>query len=53
MRKDGVKSPNLADALIYAVSLIGEIRYDQESQYMNRTPQYSKEDNLFNIAGLR
>jgi len=52
MRKDGVKSPNLADALIYAVSLIGEIRYDQESQYMNRTPQYSKEDNLFQIAGL-
>lgn len=52
MRADGVPSPNLADALIMAVSLIGEINYKQEHQYQ-RQPQYSKEDNLFNLAGVR
>jgi len=53
MRKDGVKSPNLADSLIMAVSLIGEIDYSQQNQYSNRMPQYSKEDSLFGIAGFR
>ena len=41
MRADGIKSPNLADALIMAISLIGEIDYKQEHQYQ-RQPQYSK-----------
>ena len=53
MRKDGVKSPNLADGLIMAVSLIGEINYAQEIQYQTKEPQYSKEDNLFANAGVR
>jgi phage terminase large subunit len=53
MRKDGVKSPNLADALIMAVSLIGDINYKQIQQYQIRQPQYSREDNLFQTAGVR
>ena len=52
MRSDGVPSPNLADALIMAVSLIGEIDYKQEQQYQ-RQPQYSKEDSLFKLAGIK
>lgn len=47
-----VKSPNVADALIMAVSLIGEIKLSQENQYARR-PQYVKEDNLFSVAGVR
>jgi phage terminase large subunit len=54
MRQEGIKSPNLADALIYAISLIGEINYKQEIEYQNqRRPQYSPEANLFNNAGIR
>jgi len=52
MRRDGFKSPNIADAIIMAVSLIGEIRYDQERQYVTR-PQYSREDSILGLAGLR
>jgi len=52
MRKEGIKSPNLADALIMAVSLIGEIHYQQDIQYYQQ-PQYSKEDNLFSLGGIR
>ena len=52
MRKEGIKSPNLADALIYAVSLIGEVKEQQDRQYISR-PAYSKEDNVFQIAGIR
>ena len=52
MRKEGVKSPNLADALIMAVSLIGEIKYNQDRQYIT-TPAYSKEDNLFSLGGIK
>lgn len=54
MRKDGFKSPNLADALIMAESLIGTVKLNQERQYepsMNNN--YSKDDNLFNIAGIK
>lgn len=53
MRKDGVKSPNLADALIMAISLIGDINYKQMEQYQIMQPQYSKEDSLFANAGIR
>jgi len=45
MRKEGIASPNIADALIMAVSLIGEIRYDQDNQFVN-LPQYSREESL-------
>ena len=53
MRKDGVKSPNLADSLIMACSLIGDVNYKQVEQYQERQPQYSKEAQLFNLAGVR
>lgn len=46
MRKDGVKSPNLADSFIMAVSLIGEIKQEQEVQYVHR-PAYSVEESLW------
>lgn len=54
MRKDGVKSPNIGDAAIMAESLIGQVVQKQERQYepsVNRN--YSKEDDLFQIAGVR
>jgi phage terminase large subunit len=47
-----VKSPNLADALIMAISLIGDVKARQDTQYY-RQPQSSREENLFNIAGVR
>ena len=52
MRKDGVKSPNMADALIMAVSLIGDIKQSQERQYY-RMPSVAKDDNLYSLAGVR
>ncbi len=52
MRQEGIKSPNLADALIMAVSLIGEINYKQEQDF-NQHPQYSKECDLLSSAGIR
>ena len=52
MRKDGFKSPNLADAVIMAVSLIGEVKQTQERQYQPRQPQYAREESLFKIAGV-
>jgi hypothetical protein len=52
-QKFQIKSPNLADALIMAVSEIGNVRYDQEQQYQIKQPAYSKEDNLFKNAGVR
>ena len=52
MKKEGVKSPNMADALIMAVSLVGEVKEEQDRQYVPRS-NYSREDNLFTIAGIR
>lgn len=52
MRKKGIKSPNLADAFIMAASHIGQVKIDQDRQYMQRRVDY-KEDNLFAIAGVR
>lgn len=46
-----IKSPNKADALIMAVSLIGDVKAQQDVQYF-RQSQISKEDNLFSIAGV-
>jgi len=48
-----IKSPNLADALVMAVSQIGEINYKQQEMYQTKQPQYSKESNLFVQAGVR
>ena len=52
MKEDGVKSPNLADALIMAVSLIGDVKAQQDVQYF-RQPAFSKEESLFSIVGVR
>ena len=52
MRKDGVKSPNMADALLMAVSLIDDIRAYQDNPYTYKTAG-SREENLFSIAGVR
>ena len=47
-----IKSPNLADSLFMAVSLIGEVKESQDRQYMPR--QHTAPDcNLFEIAGVR
>lgn len=53
MRKEGIKSPNLADALIMAVSLIGDVKAKQDNQYAVRKPQYCPEENIFGLAGIR
>lgn len=52
MRKDGIKSPNLADALIMAVSLIDNVKAKQDRQYQS-LPVISAEDNLFKLVGVR
>lgn len=52
MRKLGFKSPNLADALLMAISLIGEVKQQQDRQFVS-VPQYSKESNLFELGGIR
>ena len=52
MRKDGIKSPNLADALIMAASRIGEVKDKQDRQYEMTVQPYSKEENLFKLAGV-
>jgi len=54
MRKQfDVKSPNLADSLIMAVSQIGEINYQQQEMYQTKQPQYAKEDNILQSAGVK
>lgn len=50
-RKDGVASPNLADGLIMAVSLIGDAKAKQERQY-RPMQQAAPDGNLFEIAGV-
>jgi len=52
MKKDGVKSPNLADALIFCESLIGVVKERQVNQYEPNNPKYASEDNLFKLAGV-
>ena len=46
-----VKSPNIADALIMAVSLVGEVKQKQDNQYYRPINQ-SNDGNLFEIAGV-
>lgn len=52
MRSEGIKSPNRADALLMAVSLINDVKVAQDNYYVNRRA-VSQDDNLFNIAGVR
>lgn len=54
MKKDGVKSPNMADALIMAVSLISGIKTEQDNTYETaRRRRSNQTENLFSIAGIR
>jgi hypothetical protein len=53
MRKDGIKSPNLADALLMATSLIGDVKAKQDTMYDRQPMQYYQEESLFKIAGIR
>lgn len=53
MRHDKVKSPNAADALIMAVSLIGDVKIAQDSQYRPRANMTAPDCNLFDSAGVR
>ncbi len=47
-----IKSPNAADALMMAASLIGYIKEEQEQQYRPRI-MVAPEDNLFQSSGIR
>lgn len=47
-----VKSPNMADALIMAVSMVDVVKFEQDRQYIS-TPSYAKDQSLFEIAGIR
>lgn len=47
-----VKSPNMADSLIMAISLIDDIKTDQDRQYIPR-PRQNNAESLFEIAGIR
>uniref|UniRef100_A0A6M3JYZ8 Putative terminase n=1 Tax=viral metagenome TaxID=1070528 RepID=A0A6M3JYZ8_9ZZZZ len=47
-----IKSPNLADCLLMAVSLIGEVKQKQDSGY-NLQPAYYSAGNEFQSAGIR
>lgn len=54
LRKEGIRSPNLADALIMAASRIDAVKEDQDNQYyMQRRRNHSAQENLFQIAGVR
>lgn len=54
LRKEGIKSPNMADALLMAVSLINKTKAEQDRKYISaRSHNYSSEESLFAIAGVR
>jgi hypothetical protein len=48
-----IKSPNMADALLMAASLINEVKESQDRMYAPRFPQHYKEESLFTTAGIR
>jgi phage terminase large subunit len=52
MRKLGVKSPNMADALIMAVSMIGEFDYKETRRYFSQSA-YTKVEDPFKLIGIR
>lgn len=51
-KKFQIKSPNMADALIMAVSLTDDVQSEQDVQYSRQQP-YSAEESLFGIAGVK
>ena len=53
LRKEGIKSPNKADALIMAISLIGNVKAKQDRMYQTSQTRIAKEQSLFEIAGIR
>lgn len=52
MRKKGVASPNKADAILMAASLINKVKARQDKQFVS-AQTYAKEESLFSIAGVR
>ena len=52
MRKKGVKSPNKADSLFMAITLVDKVKRDQDNYYVGRRQQPQGES-LFQIAGIR
>lgn len=52
MKSLGFKSPNLADAVIMAESLIGQVKQKQEQPFESGQPSYSSDGDLFKIAGV-
>lgn len=52
LRSKGIKSPNLADSLIMAISLIDEKSVIEDKYCNNNQPQYAKEGDLWTIAGV-
>ena len=53
MRRDGIKSPNMADALLMAVTLMDKVQRVQDYVYNRRDMGYYKEADLFKIAGIK
>ena len=48
-----IKSPNLADALLMASTLIDIVKQQQDNKYGQVRHRQSQSDNLFEIAGIR
>ncbi len=53
MRREGIPSPNRADALLMASSLIKGVFKKQETMYRPRQRPVLRETSLFGIAGVR
>lgn len=53
MRIDKIKSPNMADALIMAASLIDDVKAAQDRQYRPHQSHVAPDCNLFDTAGVR
>ena len=52
MKKQGFKSPNMADALIMAMSLVPGVKGKQDTQYAPKRTQPQGNANLFKLAGV-
>jgi hypothetical protein len=52
MKKLGIQSPNQADAFLMATSLVDDVHRVQDTS-IRVTQNYSKEESLFQIAGVR
>jgi phage terminase large subunit len=53
MRKEGIKSPNFADALFMAASLMEQVQEKQAKQYQPSVYQPAQAGSLYDIAGVR